>query len=132
MGQRGPAPAPVALKVLRGEDHKARLATAPQQTDPPAKPEGMTPAASKMWDEVLAATRSSSHIGHAHAGALRQYCEVTSTLNAMQPKGSREWCNLVLVSLRLARELCLTPATGGHLSSKPTAERKLDRFIRPA
>ena len=132
MGQRGPAPAPIALRIMRGEDHKDRLNRAPQPTDPPLKPDDLTPGAAVLWDEVIAATRSSSHIGRSHAHALRQYCEVTSTLNAMQPKGSREWCNLVLVSLRLARELCLTPATGGHLSSKPTAERKLDRFIRPA
>ena len=132
MGQRGPSPAPVALKLLRGETRPSRTRTAPQPTDPPDKPGDLTPEASALWDEVLEATRASSHIGRSHAQALRQYVDVTATLNAMRPKGSKEWRELVLVSLRLARELCLTPATGGHLSARPTAERKLDRFTRPA
>jgi hypothetical protein len=130
MGQRGRAPEPVALRVLKGETRPSQLSKAPQPTDPPVRPDDLSPEAAKVWDRILAATASSSHIGKAHGEALRQYSEVVATLNAMRPKGSKEWRELVLVSLRLARELCLTPATGGNLSAKPTTERKLDRFIR--
>jgi hypothetical protein len=129
MGQRGRAPEPVALRVLKGETRPSQLGKAPQPTDPPEKPTGLSPAASKEWDAVLTATATSSHIGQAHAQTLREYAELTAAINEMQPKGGKEWRELVLVSLRLRRELCLTPATGGSLSSKPTTVRKLDRFL---
>jgi hypothetical protein len=70
-----------------------------------------------------------SHIGDAHSEALRQYSELTVAINAMQPKGGKEWRELVLVHLRLARELCLTPATGGHLTSAKAPERKLTKYL---
>lgn len=130
MGQRGPAPAPAALKVLRGEDHKDRIAKAPASQDPPDRPSGMTPGAVKVWDAILAATAATAHIGQSHAQALRQYAELTVTINEMQPKGSKQWCDLVLVHLRLARELCLTPATSSSLYVKPVNERKLDRYVK--
>jgi len=128
MGQRGPAPAPAALKVLRGETHKPRILSAPQPQDPPAKPIGMSREAAAVWDRILAATTTTAHIGQAHAEALRQYAELTVTINAMQPKGSKEWRELVLVHLRLARELCLTPATSTTLRSAPAAS-KLDKYL---
>lgn len=129
MGQRGPAPEPLALRVLKGETRPSQVAKSPKPQDPPTKPVGMSPAAARVWDRILTATAQTSHIGQAHAEALRQYSELTATINAMQPKGSKEWRELVLVHLRLARELCLTPATSTNLYAKPATERKLDRFI---
>jgi hypothetical protein len=127
VGQRGFAPAPVALKVLKGETRPSRLSKAPQPQDPPIKPD-LSPDASAVWDRILEATVLTSHIGPSHAEAFRQFCETAATLNAMQPKGSKEWRELVLVNLRLARELCLTPATGaGLVRAKPEA-RKLDKY----
>lgn len=128
MGQRGFAPAPVALKILKGETRPSRLKSSPGPQDPPAKPD-LSPDASAVWDRVMAATADTAHIGRAHADAFRQFCETTATLNAMQPKGSKEWRELVLISLRLARELCLTPATSGNLSKSTTPERKLDKYL---
>ncbi len=127
MGQRGPAPAPVALRVLRGEDHKDRLARAPQPQDAPAKPADLSPAATEVWTRILGCTQ---HIGQAHAEALRQYSELTATINAMPLKGSKEYRELVLVHLRLARELCLTPATGGNLTARKPAEDPRAKFLR--
>ena len=47
----------------------------------------------------------------------------------MQPKGSKEWRELVLVHLRLARELCLTPATSTNLRAAKPTEDRLAEFI---
>ena len=124
MGQRGPAPAPVPLKILKGETRPSRLAFAPGPVAPPAKPV-LTREAEEVWDRILSCT---DHIGDPHAEVFRQFCETAATANAMMPKGSKEWREVVLVNLRLARELCLTPATGAHLSHGKAPERKLDKY----
>lgn len=128
MGQRGPAPAPVALRILKGEDHKARLERAPQPQDPPAKPEDLAPAAAKVWDRILGVA---DHIGERHADTFRHYCEVTAAMAAIPAllKGSKDWRELANVHRQLARELCLTPATGGGLQAKKEPERKLAKYI---
>jgi len=82
----------------------------------------------KVWDRVLAATAHTAHIGPGHADTFRHYCEVTAAANAMKPKGTKEWRELVNTHRQIARELCLTPATGAHLAGKVTSERKLDRY----
>jgi hypothetical protein len=89
----------------------------------------MTPEAVEVWDRILAATAHTSHIGEPHSEALRQYAELTATINAMQPKGSKEWRDLVLVHLRLARELCLTSATGANLAGTKKPESKLAKYV---
>ena len=71
-----------------------------------------------------------AHIGAAHAQVFRLYCETTATVNAMQPKGTKEWRELVNVHRQLARELCLTPATGTGLTRKVSPKRKLDKYVR--
>lgn len=128
MGQRGPAPQPARLHVLKGETRPSRLKGTPQPQEPPAKPDDLSVAASRVWDRVLAATAFTAHIGPAHAETFRDYCEVTAAANAMRPKGSREWQALVKLHTHLARELCLTPATGGSLASKPV-QRDIDEFL---
>lgn len=128
MGQRGPAPAPVALKVLKNE-RKDRIATAPKEQDAPVKPDGLSDGAAVVWDRVMDATAHTRHIGQHHADILRRYCEVVATLDGWAQPASKEWRELANVQRQLARELCLTPATGGHLPGKVTQERKLDRFI---
>ena len=129
MGQRGPAPAPAALKVLKGDHHLSRVLAAPQPQDPPAKPKDLTPEASAVWDRILAATSSTRHIGQSHADSFRAYCEVTARLFAHVDPMSREWRDLAASHLRLARELCLTPATSTNLRASAVPERKLDRFL---
>lgn len=125
MGQRGPKPAPIALKVLKGETRPSRIATSPGPQEPPEKPP-LSRDAEVIWDRTLACT---DHIGQLHLEVFRQFCETAATLNAMQPKGSKEWRELVLVNLRLARELCLTPGTSAHVAKPKPPERKLDRYI---
>lgn len=126
MGQRGPAPEPVALKLLKGETRPSQHATAPGPVDPPAKPDDLKPDAAKVWDRILGCT---DHIGERYADVFRQYCETTAAVNAMQPKGSKEWRELVNVHRQLARELCLTPATGAALTKPKAPERKLDKYL---
>lgn len=129
MGQRGFAPAPVALKVLKGETRPSRLAGAPQPQDPPDLPPDLSPEAAAVWVRVLENIAVSSHIGPGHAETFRQYCEVTAAANAMQPKGSKEWRELVNIHRQLARELCLTPATGAGLQGVNAPKSKLDKYV---
>ena len=129
MGQRGPAPEPAALRILKGETRPSQLKGAPGPQEPPKRPADLSPDAAKVWDRILRATADTSHIGQAHAEALRQYAELTVQINAMQPKGSKEWRDLVFIHLRLARELCLTPATSTNLIKQANAEDKLSKYL---
>lgn len=126
MGQRGPAPAPIALKVLKGTTRKDRDIVSPGKTAPPAKPDDLGEVAGQVWDRTLAVT---DHIGEGHAQTFRMFCETAAAANAMRPKGSKEWRELVNANRQLARELCLTPATGAHLGKTAAPERKLDKYL---
>lgn len=126
MGQRGPAPAPISLKVLKGTTRKDRDVTSPGPQDPPAKPDDIGEGAGKVWDRLLAVT---DHIGEVHAETFRQFCETAAAANAMRPKGTKEWRELVNANRQLARELCLTPATGASLGRTKAPERKLDKYL---
>jgi hypothetical protein len=126
VGQRGFAPAPVALKVLKGETRPSRLGNSPGPVDPPAKPAALSAEATEVWDRILSVT---DHIGERYVETFRQFCETTATMNAMQPKGSKEWRELANLHRQLARELCLTPATGAALAKPKAPERKLDKYL---
>ena len=125
MGQRGPAPEPRPLRILKGETRPSRLAHAPDPVAPPAKP-ALSEAASEVWDRILAVT---DHIGAAHVDTFRSYCEVTARLFAFVDPMSREWRDLADKHRQLARELCLTPATGAHLARPKAAINPLDKYL---
>jgi phage terminase small subunit len=92
-------------------------------------PDDLAADAVKVWNRVMAATAHTAHIGPGHAETFRQYCEATAALNAWKPKGTKEWRELANLHRQLARELCLTPATGANLTSRRTEpERKLARY----
>lgn len=129
MGQRGPAPEPVNLRVLKGETRPSQLAGAPKAQEPPMKPRGMAPAAAKVWDRILEATAHQGHIGAPHADTLRTYCEVTARLQDRPDPASKEWRELANLHRQLARELCLTPATGANLPGKKQEEDKLAKYL---
>jgi phage terminase small subunit len=113
--------------LLRGESRPSRTATSPKDQEPPSKPADLDAGAAAEWDRILGVT---THIGAAHASIFRAYCEATAAANAMKPKGSREWSNLVNLHRQLARELCLTPATGAHLvGTVKQKEDKLAKFL---
>jgi hypothetical protein len=126
MGQRGPAPEPVALKVLKGETRPSQLGKAPEPLDPPKKPASLSAEAGEVWDRILSVT---DHIGERYAETFRQYCEATAAVNIWQPKGTKEWRELVNVHRQLARELCLTPATGAALAKPKAPESKLSKYL---
>ena len=126
MGQRGPAPAPIALKVLKGTTRKDRDVTSPGAVAPPSRPDDLSEGAVRVWDRLLSVT---DHIGEAHAETFRQFCETAASANAMRPKGTKEWRELVNANRQLARELCLTPATGAHLGRAKAPASKLDKYL---
>jgi phage terminase small subunit len=129
MGQRGVAPAPAAIKILRGDHHRARIERAPQPQDPPVKPKDLTPEAARVWDRIIEATTLTSHIGQAHADTFRAYCEITARLFAHVDPMSKEWRDLANSHRQLARELCLTPATSTNLRPSAAPKDKLARFL---
>ena len=129
MGQRGPAPEPRALRVLKGETRPSQLKDAPGPQDPPVQPDDLSPEAARLWVGVLASTADTAHIGASHAQTLRAFCETAAAANAMKPKGSKEWRELVNANRQLARELCLTPATSGGLVRKNRPASKLDKYL---
>lgn len=130
MGQRGKAPEPLPLRVLKGETRPSRLGSAPKPQDPPEKPASLSPDAAKVWDRILRDTAHQGHIGASHADTLRAYCEITARLFRSVDPMSKEWRELANSHRQLARELCLTPATGASLPGKEqNAQRKLDKYL---
>jgi len=106
------------------------LRDSPAAIDPPTKPGDLSDGASAVWDRILSVT---DHIGDRYADTFRLYCETTSTINAMTSVGlgpqTMEWRELANVHRQLARELCLTPATGAALAKPKAPERKLDKYL---
>ena len=129
MGQRGPAPEPTKLRMLKGETRPSQLAGAPKEQEPPVRPRGMKPRAAKAGDRILADTAHQGHIGAPHADTLRAYCEVTARLQENVEPSSKEWRELANLHRQLARELCLTPATGANLPGKKAEEDKLAKYL---
>lgn len=130
MGQRGPAPEPLKLRALKGETRPSRIDHAPKPQDAPQKPAGLSPEASEVWDRILEATAHQGHIGEAHADTFRTYCEITARLFRSVDPMSKEWRELANSHRQLARELCLTPATGANLPGRNQAPKdKLAKYL---
>ena len=130
MGQRGPAPEPVNLRMLKGETRPSQLSGAPSPQDPPQMPPDLAPEAALVWDRILAATAHTEHIGASHADTFRTYCEVTARLQKSVDPMSKEWRDLANLHRQLARELCLTPATGANLPGRRNAPQdKLAKYL---
>ena len=123
-------PSTAEQKRKRGETRPSRLATSPASgLEPPVKPGDLTPAASVIWDRILAATADTRHIGPAHADTFKRYCEVTAALDAANPKGTKEWRELVVTFQGLAKQLLLTPATSGALAKHEPKVDPLAKFL---
>lgn len=137
MGKRGPAPAPTAVKLLRGETRPSRVNYGEPKpgTRPPRVPASLSPEARKVWRDTMAAMGPTHVITAADAVTLRLYCEaVVRYAEAMRlyamagpvikSGGSvaknplhqivRENSDL---TLRLARELGLTPSARSGLTT---------------
>lgn len=80
MGKRGPAPAPTALKLVRG-DRKSRIATSePQPDDVEVKPPlGLTPKALTVWRRVAPQLVRQRLVTSWDVDAFAAYCEAVVT-----------------------------------------------------
>jgi P27 family predicted phage terminase small subunit len=80
VGRRGPAPAPDAAKLLRGETRPSRLnGLEPlSRRRTPAMPPGMDERARAVWRHVLREMAGSGVVTAADAHILRCYCEAVS------------------------------------------------------
>jgi P27 family predicted phage terminase small subunit len=142
MGRRGPARAPDAAKLRRGETRPSRL----NGLEPlprhrlPTMPKDLDPVARAAWRHTVREMGSSGVITAADAHILRLYCEVWSRYRQaagmladfpplVNDRGHltknplhqvvRDDSDLVL---RLTRELGLSPAARASLQLMPGAE----------
>ena len=79
MGRRGPAPAPLGVKLLRGEQHRDRLnfAEPKPRLAEPFMPRDMSDRAKTIWREVIR-DHAPGVIRAIDAGLLRTYCEAVA------------------------------------------------------
>ncbi len=158
MGQRGPAPQPTRLKLLRGETRPSRVNYSeplPARTDfsPPTE---LNAEARQVWNEVVEAVAHTGMLTAADLHTLRLYCEAavryreadrlyaeTGPLTRGQagelvknPLHQIVRDNATLM-LQLAGKLGLTPAarsglTGDLDAQANSAAAKLDALISAA
>lgn len=76
MGQRGPAPTPVGLQLLRGNPGKRRLnLDTPKPKSRPTPPVGMSDASRAIWARIIRSYGRTGILTAVDADALRIYCE---------------------------------------------------------
>ena len=143
MGRRGPAPTPVALRVLRGNPGRRPIPDVPEPTGLPVQPEGMSDAARTVWDRLIRDYAATGVLTGVDTDALRVYCEAVvryehaaQLLEKSGPlvKGARQG-DLIKNPLHqivrdnadlvraFARELGFTPAARSALTDmKPKAD----------
>ena len=141
MGARGPAPKPLALKILNGSaaHDPQRVNKNPAQPAQigPVMPAGLSPRAQVLWHETLA-FQAPGIILAAHGPTLRAYCEAVARYEeaavllaksgpVVRAEGRREFvknplgtvvrgeADLVRV---YARELGLTPSSVSAFSNR--------------
>jgi P27 family predicted phage terminase small subunit len=152
MGRRGPAPAPTALKLLRGERRPSRINAREPKPLPglPGRPADLGPGATSAWDRVLAELGPSGVLTGVDRDVLRAYVEaveryeqaaIAYARSGPLIRGARQGeliknplhqivrDNAMLV-LALARELGATPSARSGLRA-PAAEpgAKLAAFL---
>lgn len=83
MGERGPAPTPTKLKLLRGERHEDRLNRNPPKPRSgfPTMPAELTPAAARVWRHVRRELAAAGVITGADRDIVRAYCETVARYN---------------------------------------------------
>lgn len=144
MGARGPAPKPLALKVLNGSaDHDPqRLPKNPAKPidRDPVEPSDLSAEARVVWRRVMA-TQAPGVIRAAHTDTLRIYCEAVARYNRTQKlleqtgeliQGRHGLVRSPLVQIvrdtadqvrAYARELGLTPSSVSTLSAAVGASK---------
>ena len=158
MGQRGPAPTPSRLKLLKGETRPSRVnyeEPLPRRADF-SPPQDLSPQARAIWEEAIEAVAHTGMLTAADLPMLRLYCETairykqaaqmydeTGPLTRGQngeivktPLHQIVRDNAVLY-LQLASKLGLTPAARSGLrgdldGEANTAAAKLDALISAA
>ena len=155
MGQRGPAPLPTRLKLLRGESRPSRVNY--DEPIPTAMylnvPEDLSSEARQVWSAVVQAIHHTGVLTAADADTLRMYCEAVVRYRAAESMLTKTGPLIkgrdgefvknplhqivrdnALLMRSLARELGLTPAARSGLrgdldAQANSAGAKLDALI---
>jgi phage terminase small subunit len=92
----GRRPQPTALKVLRGNPSKTRLNE--DEPTPPAgevvKPAGLSPGASRVWDEQYPIVSAMRVMTVADVLALETLCEMVESFNVIRSRKGTEAFNV--------------------------------------
>jgi P27 family predicted phage terminase small subunit len=77
MGKRGPAPTPVALKLLRGNPGRRPINRAAPEPTPglPVRPVGMSILARRVWTRIIRDYGATGVLTGVDADSFRIYCE---------------------------------------------------------
>ena len=91
MGLRGPLPKPINIRRFEGNRSHRPLPASPQPYVSllPDKPKGMSPAAKKVWRELIVELAPMNVLRRVDAMALAQLCEDQAALNELR-RGSAE------------------------------------------
>ncbi|WP_179293486.1 phage terminase small subunit P27 family [Mycobacterium intracellulare] len=152
MGKRGPAPAPAALKLLRGvgpgRDSGGRKVPTPPKFErsAPDCPDWLPPDAQDMWERTVPELERLDLLKEIDLGVLAAYClawdQLVQAVNAYQAQGfttankrsGRVTVNPVVATARaamrdlltLARELGCTPSAEANLATTMPADDEAD------
>lgn len=150
MGQRGPAPQPTALKIIRGNPGKRKLnknEPVPISDKLPECPEHLDDAAKREWERllpILAGMRVITEADYIILGSLcqqhamlieaRRQLGITGLL-FKTPNGSLQQSPLVSIVSNctkqvtvLSRELGLSPSSRGRLQVQPDTDKPASKW----
>lgn len=142
MGERGPAPTPTKLKLLRGETRPSRINRAePEPGGAPRMPEGMSAPSKRVWRRIIrdygrtgVITTADSDVFRAYCDSVVRYVQADTVLQASGPLVRGHDRELVKNPLHqivrdnaallrgFARELGLTPSARSGVSGLAQGE----------
>jgi P27 family predicted phage terminase small subunit len=131
---------PRALKILEGNPGRRPIEPeVPFKREPPVKPEGLSPDASWMWDEIVFHMQDMNLLKPVDGASLRMLCETFARwkeavrmrqeegllATTSQGRNKAPWINIEENASRDFRAWCaeygITPATEKNLAGKQDA-----------
>lgn len=150
MGRRGPAPAPTAVKLAKGERRPSRVnyeepqLPAATAAEPPA---GLVGEGKAEWERLIGVLQERGLLTDADLRAFEDYCRALTDLRTYEQAAADAGAELAIakgyqgmvVKLRaqcnsLRQQLGLTPSSRGSVKAAPKSERPAhkpsERYLR--
>ena len=149
MGRRGPAPAPIAIKLAKGESRPSRVNYDAPQLRPPdsvAPPRGLDGAGLTEWNRHAPQLVESGVLTGPDLGAFEDYCRALSELRRFEARAKRVGTELAItkgiqgavIKLRqqvnqLRQQCGLTPSSRSAVRAasprKPSSSLAADKYL---